>query len=70
MADDNVFKFARGLTEVIGISTLEIWGAFIGGVIVLSLKDGRERKKLGYPEQIRFNSYELARLLQDKCRNE
>lgn len=66
MPDDNVFKSASGLAGGIGISTMGTCGALIAGVMFLSLKYGRERRKVDDPEQVRFKSYELARLLQRK----
>ena len=66
--DDNVFKASHGLAAGIGLRSTGVCGALSAGVMVVSILEGREWKKLSEGEKP--YSYELSRKLIDKFEEE
>ncbi|MEA3253599.1 MAG: C-GCAxxG-C-C family protein [Chloroflexota bacterium] len=66
MRDDNTFKALTGYAGGGGITGDAGCGAYVGGILFLSMLKGRERDNFSDPEGIRFDSFALARKLHDK----
>ena len=66
LRNDVVFKSLTGYAGGGGIVGDSGCGAYVGGILILSLLLGRERDNFADPEGIRFKSYELARKLHDR----
>ena len=58
---DDVFKAATGLAGGGGLTGIGACGGYVGGVMMISLLNGRERSNFADPERKRFKSFELAR---------
>jgi len=63
---DDVFKAATGLAGGIGVTGANACGALTGGVMVLSLYLGREYNNFADPKKIRWETFRLAKKLQEK----
>ena len=63
LRNDDIFKALSGYAGGGGIVGDAGCGAYVGGILILSLLLGRERDNFADPEGIRFKSYELARNL-------
>lgn len=66
MRNDDMLKALTGCAGGGGVSGDAGCGAYMAGVLFLSLLRGRERDNMADPEGVRFKSYELARRLHDK----
>jgi len=66
MRDDNTFKALTGYAGGGGITGDSGCGAYVAGILFLSMLKGRERNNFADPERIRFESFPIARKLHDK----
>jgi C_GCAxxG_C_C family probable redox protein len=67
---DDVFKAATGLAGGIGITGNNACGSLTGGVMVLSLYLGREYNNFADPTKIRWETFRLAKKLQERFEKE
>lgn len=68
--NDDIFKALTGYAGGGGAIGDSGCGAYVGGILLLSLLLGRERDNFADPEGIRFKSYELVRRLHGRFINE
>jgi len=66
MRDDSTFKAMTGYAGGGGITGDAGCGAYVAGILFLSMLKGRERDNFADPERIRFQSFAMARKLHDK----
>ena len=66
MRDDATFKAMTGYGGGGGITCDAGCGAYVAGILFLSMLKGRERDNFADPERIRFESFALARKLHDR----
>jgi C_GCAxxG_C_C family probable redox protein len=64
--NDDIFKSATGLAGGTGLAADGSCGAYIGAVLVLSSRVGRERNNFSDPEGIRYKTHELVRKFREK----
>ena len=67
---DDVFKAATGLAGGIGVTGSNACGALTGGVMVLSIYKGREFDNFPDPKKVRWETFRLAKKLQDNFEKE
>jgi len=67
---DEAFKAATGLAGGIGVTGENACGSLTGGVMVLSLYLGREYQNFADPQKIRWQTFRLAKKLQEKFQEE
>jgi C_GCAxxG_C_C family probable redox protein len=66
LRDDATFKAMTGYAGGGGTAGDAGCGAYVAGILFLSMLKGRERDNFADPERIRFESFALARKLHDK----
>ncbi|OFW53417.1 MAG: hypothetical protein A2V75_00105, partial [Actinobacteria bacterium RBG_16_70_17] len=64
--DEAVFKAATGLAGGGALTGRGACGGYVGGVMVLSQLQGRERQHFDDPDGIRFRTFDLAKDLADR----
>jgi len=64
--DDDLFKAATGLAAGTGLAGDNGCGAYIGAILVLGSRVGRERSNFSDPEGIRHKTLQLARKFRER----
>jgi C_GCAxxG_C_C family probable redox protein len=64
--NDDIFKAATGLAGGTGLAADGSCGAYIGAVLVLSSRVGRERNNFSDTEGIRYKTHQLTRKFRER----